>query len=131
MQTNGFEQWFKMNKNLAAPLTESAQVFTDMCKRITEQNLAVISENCARMSERLKHLTTLRKPEEFINFHKDCVNEDISAMLDLTHKYLKIHMNNLEQLTRLFGSSLENLHDVSTRFTSRAERMEKAERTME
>jgi len=106
MNTEGFDQWIKMNKNMTGPLTEWSKATTELCQKTMQQNLELMGENISRASNQLKRLTTVRKPEDLLNLQKECFNEGLTALLENTQKIIHTTMQNIEELTKLGGSTL-------------------------
>src|SRR5260221_7149063 len=88
-------------KNFLPPMGDFTKILGDIYKRTTEQNLEIMSENWARLSEQLKRLTTVRKPEDFINLQKECFNENVSATIDNMQRIVHVTMENMEEGSHL------------------------------
>jgi hypothetical protein len=108
MYTEGFDQWIKMNKNMTSPLTEWNKATTELCQRAMQQNLELMGENFSRASNQLKRFTSVRKPEELLSLQKECFNEGLTTMLENTQKLIHTTMENLEQFTKLLGSTMRD-----------------------
>ena len=104
MLTEGFEQWFKGNKNFISPLSEWNKVTTDMCRRAAQQNVEIMGEQISRFSDQLKRLSSVKKPEDFFTLQKECLNEDITAYLECMQKLMQITLTNMEECTKLCTS---------------------------
>jgi len=126
MYNEGFEQWFKLNKNFNAPINEWNKVTTDICKRIAAQNLEIIGESYSLFSERLKRLSNIKKPEDFINLQKDILNEDLTLTLEYLQKIIHLSMENMDELTKLWGTTAakvtEKAVEKAQKFAERAEK---------
>jgi hypothetical protein len=126
MYTEGFEQWFKLNKNMTGPLNELGKTATDICRRSAQQNLEIIGENLNRFSDQMKRLSNVRKPEDLINLQRECLNEDISAVMENTQKLAHNAMENYEELSRIWGSTAakvtENAVEKAQKYTEKAEK---------
>jgi len=72
-----------------------------------ENNLDIIGENCSRLSEQLKRLTKVKKPEELLSIQKECFNENIKATVNNFQKLVRIGTENMEELTRMWGTLRE------------------------
>lgn len=105
MHSEDFEQWFKLNKGLTHPLSGWSKAVTEIWRRTTQQNLELIGENFSRLSDQLKRLSNVKKPEDLLTFQKDCLNENISATIENVQKILQLSMENFEEFTKLYGSS--------------------------
>jgi len=101
----GYDQWFKLNKSWNTPFTEWNKVTMEICKRMAAHNLEMVGENYSRFSERLKRISNIKKPEDFLNLQKDIINEDLTATLEHMQKMVHLSMENMEELTRLWGTS--------------------------
>ena len=103
MYIEGFEQWFKLNRNLGLPMNDLNKVTSEISKRISEQNMELIEENVARFSNQLKRLSSLKKPEDILNLQKDFISENISASVETTQKIIRMGIQNLEELSKVWG----------------------------
>ena len=106
MQNQGFEQWFKLSKSIPQPIGNVSKAANEIFRRTAQQNLELLSENLSRWSAQLKRLSNVKKPEDFINFQKDSINENISASIENAQKVIQLTMENMEEFTKLFSSSL-------------------------
>jgi NDP-sugar pyrophosphorylase family protein len=126
MYTEGYDQWFKLNKNLTAPYNEWNKVTNDIFKRIASQNLELIGESYSRFSDRLKRLSSIKKPEDFLILQKDILNEDLSLSLEYFQKIIHLYMENMEELAKLWGTTAakvtEKAVEKAQKFGERAER---------
>lgn len=129
MYTQGFEQWLKMNKTLAAPLSDLNRTATDICSGIIQQNIALMSENFSRISDQLKRLGNVKKPEELIDLQKECLNENISASIEGTQKLAQITIENLEKFIHLFITTTERQVNSINKTTERVKEYAEKERS--
>jgi hypothetical protein len=113
MYTEGFQQWLNMNKYLNAPLTDWNKTFTGIYQRLTQHQLDLLGENFSRMSEQLKKFSNIKKPEDYLSFQKDMINEEITASIDNMHSLLRESMLQLEELMKLFSSFNETATHLS------------------
>lgn len=118
MNHDGFEHWMKTGKSWMGPLAEWNKVSTDMMRKLAQQNMELIGENFSRMSDQLKRLSSAKRPEDFINVQRDCLNEDLSAAMESVHKMIHTTMENMEEFTRL-------CHTTTTRETATKQEREK------
>lgn len=127
MTTEGFEQWFKMNKTFSAPLGDLGKSSMELFRRTIEQNLEIFGDNCSRFSDQLKRLSAVRKPEEFLTFQKDVINENMAAMTENFQKIMRITMENLEEMTKLFGALREPMIAATQKFSEKAKKFAERE----
>jgi hypothetical protein len=120
MNTEGFEQLFKM-KNLS-PLGDLGKTSTDIFHRITQQNLELISGNLSRISEHLKRLGNIKKPEDLLLLQKDFINENLTAAIENTQKIIHLTMENMEEFTKLCGSLRETAASTAKEAIKKAEK---------
>jgi uncharacterized protein with HEPN domain len=113
MYTEGYDQWIKINKNMTAPVTEWNKATSELCQRMAQQNLELIGENFSRLSDQLKRFTNIRKPEDFLNLQKEVFNEDVTATIECMQKIIHTSMENMEEFTKLCGSSLRERESMS------------------
>lgn len=104
MYTEGFDQWLKMSKYLSSPMGDWNKTFTEIVRRTTQQNLEIIGDNFARLSDQCKRLSHVRKPEDLINLQKDILSEDIAASINNTQTLVHTAMENMEEMTKLCGT---------------------------
>lgn len=115
MYTEGFEQWFKMNKNLNVPMSEWNKATTDMLKHLTEQNLEIISDNFSHLSDQLKRFSNIRKPEDLLHLQKECLTEDMSLLIEDMQKIAHASLESIEELSKLLSlTTRESMAVVKT-----------------
>ncbi len=112
MYIEGFEQWFKVNKNVSAPISEWNRAVTEISSRVMRQNIELMGENFSRLSDQFKRFSSVRRPEELIALQKDCLNENVSASINGLQKMVQTTIDNLEDFTRLCSACAE--HQVTT-----------------
>lgn len=126
MYTEGFEQWFKANKNMSAPLAEMGKATTDICRRCAQQNMEMMSENYSRLTDQMKRLSSVRKPEDFFNLQREIINEDITAAMENLQKWTHNALENYEELSRLWSTTAakvtETAVDKAQKYTEKSER---------
>lgn len=126
MYIEGFEQWFKLNKNIGMPLHEWNKITTDICKRMAAQNLEILGEGYSRFSERLKRLTNIKKPEDLINLQKDILNEDITLTLAYLQKMVHLSLENMDELAKSWGTTAakvtEKAVEKAQKYSEKAEK---------
>jgi len=105
MYTEGFEQWFKLNKNMTNPMNEINKAATEICRRSAQHNMELIGENVTRLSDQLKRFSNVRKPEDFFNLQKECLNEDMSALMKNMQELSQNALENFEELSKILGST--------------------------
>lgn len=127
MYNEGLDNLLKMNKTFTAPLGEWNKAINDIGKRIADQNMEIIAENFTRVSNQLKRLSNVRKPEDFFNLQKDCLSENISAGIDLTQKVIHMTMENFEEISKLSGTTAAKITERAVEKAQKfAEKGEKA-----
>lgn len=128
MFADNFEQLFKLNKNFNAPISEWMKLSNEMCQHMIEQNLEILSENYSRASNQLQRLTSIKRPEEFIHLQKDCFNENLTATLEEIQKIVRLSIENMEQITKMFSSFREPMNTVISKTAEKTKKYtEKAE----
>lgn len=109
MYTEGFDQWLKTaNKNLSAPLGDLSKASTEMWRKTLAQNLEIMSDNLLLLSGQLQRFTTVKKPEDYFNVLKECVNEDINTTVENSQKLLHTTVENIEEYVKSCGSLQES-----------------------
>lgn len=101
MFTDTQDQWFKSSKSFATPLNEWNKTTNEMCQRFTQQQLSLISTHFSRVSEQMKRFTSVKKPEDFMQLQKECLQENIAASIESMQNMLLMTMENLEELSKL------------------------------
>lgn len=104
MYTEGFEQWFKLNKNFTTPVNDINKATTDICRRLTQEGLEILSDNVTLVSDQMKRLSNIRKPEDYLNLTRECLTEDLNAGVATIQKMMQLSMQTIEEMTRLTGS---------------------------
>lgn len=105
MSIEPLEQILKMSKNLASPLNELNKISMECAKRITDQQLELISETTARTASQIKKLSSVKKPEEFVELQREIITENLNASLAAAQKIFKLSMENMETLTKSVGEA--------------------------
>jgi len=104
MRTQDFDQWFKISKNMTTPFHEWSKACMEMGKRLTQQQLDMLSENVSRLSDQFNRLSRIRRPEEWIDLQKDCLHENINASMETVQKLIQLSVENVTQFTNLCGT---------------------------
>ena len=129
MFIDGFEQWSKLNKNFSLPLDEFSKETASLYRRIAQKNLEWVSENLSRTSDQLARLSNTKKPEEFLNVQKECLNENMKATIENIQKITQLIMENIQEFTKLWASCREPINHAAKVMTKVAEKS--VERTKE
>jgi hypothetical protein len=103
MYTEGFDQWIKMNKSFAVPLSEMSKVTSDICKRISEQNLDIINKNLSRLSTQLKRFGNIKEADDIINIQKDCLSENIAANIETMQNLFRLSISSMEEISNIWN----------------------------
>ncbi len=122
MHSDGFEQWFKLNKGWTTPSNEWTKVTTDLCRRTTEQQLEMMSETISRVSQQLKRLSNAKKPEDFMNVQRDIINEDMTASIEAVQQIIHTSLENMEEVTKLCGTACHTTSTPNKMTTEKSER---------
>jgi hypothetical protein len=93
MQSENFENFFKA--------TEFNKIATEIGHKIAEHNIEIIGETITRMSDRIKHVSTIKKPEEFIELQKEFIAEDLSLGMEHFQKLMNLSLESIETLTNV------------------------------
>lgn len=88
---------------------------SDMCERITKQQMEFIGENVNRYSHQLQRLSHVTQPEEFINLQKEFVETNTSAAI--------------KNLQSLIETSIENINEITSCCEKATCSMEKGKKT--
>jgi len=107
MNSEAFEQWFKMNKNLnMSSLNGWNKNINDALCQIAEKQLDCISDcvsnSCSTLSEQFKQLSR-SKPENFLAIQKESINQGMSAWLSNTQKILNTSVETMEEISKLYA----------------------------
>jgi hypothetical protein len=126
MYNENFEQWYKLNKNLGAPISDFTKALTIIGKRVSEQNIELLEENTTRLSDQFKRLSNVKKPEDFFELQKDCFNENMSAGVETLQKLMQTSMENLEEISKLWSTAATKISDTAIekahKYTEKMER---------
>lgn len=122
MYTEGFEQWIKTaNKNFSAPLGDWHKASNEMLHHIVSENLEMISDNLLRLSDQLKRFAQIKKPEDYLNVIRECINEDINATIENSQKLLHSTMEHMEECAKSCGT----LHESTLKATNKERERER------
>lgn len=117
MTTENFEQWFKINK-----LSETS----DIVKRISEENMDLMEENLARVSNQMKRLANVKNVEDLINLQKDCWSENISAGAQNLQRLFQMGIETQEEILKKWGAAasktVEKSVEKAHKFAEKAEK---------
>ena len=105
MYTEGFDQWFKLCKNINTPFTEWNKTTTEVFRNITQQQLEILEDNMSRVSEQLKRLSGVKKPEDWITLQKDCITEDVTATMEYLQKMSHLSLETMTKMSKLCNVS--------------------------
>jgi hypothetical protein len=105
MYIEGFEQWFKLNRNLTTPFTDLNKATTELCRLLAQENLEIIEENFSRWSDQVKRLSSVRKPEDLIHLQKECIHENVQASIGNIQKLVQISLKNFEEFSKIYGTT--------------------------
>src|SRR3990167_8312721 len=111
-----------MNKHLMNPLGEWNQAANEIFQKTMQQNLEIMGEHISRASDQLKHFSQLKNPNEFFNFQKDCINENMNACVECTQKIVSNTMEHMEELTKLCGSVWGNCQEMGSKSFDKSEK---------
>lgn len=104
MFTEQYEQWFKaMNKPQA--MSEWTKLGTDIFQRSAAQQWRMVEENVTRITDQTKRFASVRKPEDFFNLQKECINENLTASINCVQTMMKSAMENVDAITKLCSQS--------------------------
>lgn len=105
-----YEQWLKnMNKNLGGPIGDTQKALADIWQRVAKENLEIMSDNLSLLSDQLKRFASIKRPEEYLNTLRECVNEDIKAGIENSQRFMHSTMENFEECMKSCGSLQENV----------------------
>ena len=104
MYSESLDQWFKANKNFTNPFMEWNKLATEICRHVAEQNIELLGENVSRMSEQLKRISHVKRPDDLLNLQKEIITEDVAAVIENTQKVIHLALESMEQCTKLCGT---------------------------
>lgn len=104
MYSEGFDKWTKLNKNMIGPLSEWHKSHAELYQKILEQQLELAGEGVSRLSTQIKKIGTLKKPEDVINYNKECVTENITATIDYWQKMLQTYLDGVDETSKIYTS---------------------------
>lgn len=112
MYAEGFEQWFKLNKNFTTPMNDLNKATTDICRRMTQEGLEILGDNVTLASDQMKRMSNIRKPEDYLNLTRECLTEDLNAGISTLQKLMQLSMQTIEEMTRLSSSMRESASTI-------------------
>lgn len=101
MYNDTFEQWLKMGKNLNYPLGDLSKATADICRTTTQEGLDMFNDNIALITDQMKRLSNIRKPEELVNLSRDCLTEDMHAIMGNLQKFMQLSARTVDDISRL------------------------------
>lgn len=81
----------------ARDFTQNSALF---CRSVAEEVFEIAGENLTRISNQMKRLTEVRKPEDFLNLQRECMEENIAAISKNTEKLMHLYAGRLEEWTK-------------------------------
>lgn len=105
MSIEPLEQVLKFSKSFVNPLNDLNKITMSCCKKLADQQLELISENTARTASQIRKLSSVKKPEEFIELQREILTENLNAGLAAAQKIFKLSMENMETLTKSIGET--------------------------
>jgi hypothetical protein len=97
--TESSQQWFQFNKNWANSVNSFNQITTQTFRDLARQNLELIGENFNRFSDQMRRFSTIKRPEEFVDLGRECINENISASVETLQNILQMYLTNIDKLS--------------------------------
>lgn len=126
MYNDNFEQMLKFNKTLNTPLNEWTKTLTDISKRVTDQHLELFGNQYACVSNHLKRLSTVKKPEDLLTLQKELICELITTNIENTQKIMHTAQENLDECAKLWETTLakstEKATDKPQKYTEKSEK---------
>jgi hypothetical protein len=106
--TESSQQWFQFNKNWATSLSSFNKITTETFRDLARQNLELIGENFNRFSDQMRRFSSIKRPEELIDFGRECINENISSNIETLQKILQMYLTNMESFSELAKETTES-----------------------
>ena len=113
MYTEGFDQWMKMNKNFSSPMSDLSKATTNICRNLTQEGMEMLTDNISLVSDQMKRISSVRKPEDYLNLSRECITEDMNAWMSNIQKIMQLSMQTMEELTRLSSNLRETATNIS------------------
>lgn len=100
MQREFIEQITEFNKFVAKPASDFNKLTTNIIKRMTEQNLAIMDDFLTSSIKQLKDLGNAKKLEDVVAIQSSLVNESSSKMINCSQKMLNAAMENFSEFSK-------------------------------
>lgn len=126
MYTEGFEQFIKASKSV--PFQEWNRASLGLLRRTFQQQCEIMSDNFALMSEQCKRYSQAKNADDFgdlLNLHRHMLSEDLNAMMRSFQRSLQNSMENLEELTKLYGTTMRDQTAAATHAVQKEREREK------
>ena len=108
MLTEGFEQYFKLGKNFLNPWSDAGKTLTDFLRRTNQGTLEIAGDTLSRTAEQLKRFSTAKRPEEILNLQKECLNENVTALMSDYQKLINLSLGSFEEMNKTFTSTVKD-----------------------
>lgn len=129
MVTDGFEQYYKLGRTFLSPWNDVGKTVLEICRRANQGTLEIAEENLTRTADQLKRFNTVKRPEEFLNLQKECLNENITAWMGDIQKLINLSLGSFEEMNKSFTTNLKEQQQTTTAYSSGTTRgTEKGER---
>ena len=113
MYTEQYDQWIKAN--------EWSKPAAHLWQRLSQQQISLVGNQVARLSEQMKRFTQVKKPEDFLQLQKDCLHENVAAAIECMQSMLLFTVENMEEMTK----SYHPMHTQTTATSNASKNSEK------
>ena len=109
MITEGFEQYYKLSKNFMNPLNNDvSKTVLELCRRVNQGALEIAGDNLNRTAEQMKRFSSVKRPEELLTLQKECLTENLSAVMSDIQKWVTLSLGSFEEVSKNFSSHLKD-----------------------
>lgn len=115
MYNEHFEKWQRLGQNISAPIGDYSKATTDICRHAAQEGLEILNDNVALLSDQMKRLSGVRKPEDFANLSRECITEDMNACLQNVQKIMQLSMQTMQDLAKISTELQQSVKNTASK----------------
>lgn len=108
MVTEGFEQYFKLGKSFLNPWNNLGKSYMEIYRRANQEVLDITGDSLQRTVNQLRDFSNVKRFNELSDLQKNCLNNNISAMMSDFQKLMNIYLGSIEELNKSFTTHLKD-----------------------
>ena len=102
-------------EGLSNNLNELSKTATNVCRKLAEQQLELLSNNISLLSNHAKRLSSAKNPTDFLSIQKECLAENLETTVKNFQKVLNTSVESLEEITKACSSKQQTTIKTKTK----------------